>query len=117
MPATTLRPMTSPLLLRPSTAADAAALERLAALDSASPLTGDVVLAYAGGDVRAALSLETGRVVADPFYPSAELVELLRAASGSSSRRAAAAAPRACRARRSHNRHIRRAVLPARRIR
>jgi hypothetical protein len=79
--------MTSPLLLRPSTAADAAALERLAALDSASPLTGDVMLAYAGGDVRAALSLETGRAVADPFYPSAELVELLRAASGSSSRR------------------------------
>jgi hypothetical protein len=80
-------PMTSPLLLRPSTAADAAALERLAALDSARPLTGEVMLAYAGGDVRAALSLGTGRVIADPFYPSAELVELLRAASGTGSRR------------------------------
>jgi hypothetical protein len=79
--------MTSPLVLRPSTAADAAALERLAALDSARPLTGEVMLAYAGGDVRAALSLETGRVVADPFYPSAELVELLRAASGNAPRR------------------------------
>ena len=74
--------MTSPLLLRPSTTADAAALERLAALDSARPLTGEVMLAHAGGDVRAALSLETGRAVADPFYPSAELVELLRAAAG-----------------------------------
>ena len=79
--------MTSPLVLRPSTATDAAALERLAALDSARPLTGEVILAYAGGDVRAALSLETGRVVADPFYPSAELVELLRAASGNAPRR------------------------------
>ena len=79
--------MTSPLLLRPSTVADAAALERLAALDSASPLTGDVMLAYAGGDVRAALSLETGRAVADPFYPIAELVVLLRAATGNTRRR------------------------------
>jgi hypothetical protein len=79
--------MTSPLLLRPSTAADAAALERLAALDSARPLTGEVMLAHAGGDVRAALSLETGRVIADPFYPSAELVELLRAAAGDAPRR------------------------------
>jgi hypothetical protein len=76
--------MTSPLVLRPATTADAAALDRLAALDSARPLTGEVMLAHAGGDVRAALSLETGRSVADPFYPSLELVKLLRAAAGSS---------------------------------
>jgi hypothetical protein len=74
--------MTSPLVLRPATSADAAALERLAALDSARPLTGEVMLASAGGDVRAALSLQTGRAVADPFYPSAELVALLRTAAG-----------------------------------
>ena len=79
--------MTAPLVLRPATSVDTADLERLAALDSASPLEGDVLLAYAGGDVRAAMSLESGRVVADPFYPSAELVELLRAAGGKSSRR------------------------------
>ena len=79
--------MTAPLVLRPATSVDDADLERLAALDSASPLEGDVLLAYAGGDVRAALSLESGRVVADPFYPSAELVELLRAAGGTTSRR------------------------------
>jgi hypothetical protein len=79
--------MTAPLVIRPATDVDAADLERLAALDSASPLEGDVLLAYAGGDVRAALSLESGRVVADPFYPSAELVELLRAAGGTSQRR------------------------------
>ena len=91
--------MTSPLLLRTATAVDSAALDRLAALDSARPLTGEVMVASAGGDVRAALSLETGRVVADPFYPSAELVELLRAAAGDRRprrrwRRRAAHAPR-----------------------
>jgi hypothetical protein len=74
--------MTSPLVRRPATAVDSDALERLAALDSSRPLTGEVMLAYAGGEVRAALSLQTGRAVADPFYPSAELVELLRAAAG-----------------------------------
>jgi hypothetical protein len=91
--------MTSPLVLRSATAVDSAALDRLAALDSARPLTGEVMVASAGGDVRAALSLETGRVVADPFYPSAELVELLRAAAGDRRprrrwRRRAAHAPR-----------------------
>jgi hypothetical protein len=92
-------PMTSPLVIRPASTADTAALERLAALDSARPLTGEVMLAYAGGDIRAALSLQTGRVVADPFYKSAELVELLRAATGErrprrSWRRRAERAPR-----------------------
>jgi hypothetical protein len=91
--------MTSPLVLRSATTVDAAALERLAALDSARPLTGEVMLAQAGGDVRAALSLETGRVVADPFYPSSELVELLRAAAGEgrSRRRSWRRAPRVAR--------------------
>ena len=73
---------TASLVLRPSTSADAADLERLAALDSARPLTGEVMLADVDGGVRAALSLQTGRVVADPFYPSLELVPLLRAAAG-----------------------------------
>jgi hypothetical protein len=79
--------MTAPLVLRPATSVDSADLERLAALDSARPLEGDVLLAYAGGAVRAALSLDSGRVVADPFWPSAELVDLLRAAAGERPRR------------------------------
>ena len=77
----------TPLVLRPATSADTAELERLAALDSARPLQGEVLLAYAGGEVRAALAVESGRVVADPFWPSAELVELLRAAAGDRPRR------------------------------
>ena len=79
--------MTSPLVLRPATSADSHDLERLAALDSARPLDGDVLLAFAGGEVRAALSLASGRAVADPFWPSGELVELLRAAAGERPRR------------------------------
>jgi hypothetical protein len=70
------------LVLRPATSADTTDLGRLAALDSARPLDGDVVLAYADGGVRAALSLESGLSVADPFYPSLELLPLLRAAAG-----------------------------------
>ena len=57
------------LVLRPATSADTADLERLAALDSARPLDGEVMLAHDDGGVRAALSLETGRAVAEPFYP------------------------------------------------
>lgn len=72
----------SSLVLRLATAADAEELERLAALDSARPLTGEVVLASVDGELRAALSLETGRAVADPFRPSLELVPLLRTAAG-----------------------------------
>jgi hypothetical protein len=77
----------SSLVLRPATSADSAELERLAALDSARPLEGDVLLAYAGGEVRAALSLDSGRAVSDPFFPSADLVSLLRAAGGERPRR------------------------------
>jgi hypothetical protein len=79
--------MTTSLVLRPATSADSAELERLAALDSARPLAGEVLVAYAGGELRAALSLETGRSVADPFWPSADLVELLEAAAGDRPRR------------------------------
>ena len=56
---------------------DAPALCRLAALDSAAPLGGEVLMAIADGEPRAALSLADGRVVADPFRPTAALVELL----------------------------------------
>lgn len=72
----------TPLVLRPASAADTRDLERLAALDSTAPLEGEVLLAFAGGEIRAALSLESGRVAADPFWPSADLVELLRTAAG-----------------------------------
>ena len=70
----------TPVLVRPARHVDAAALADLAALDSAAPLTGDVLLAVSGGEVAAAMSLDTGAVVADPFVPTTQLVELLRTA-------------------------------------
>lgn len=53
-------------------------LLRLAALDSAPALRGDVLVAEVDGELLAALSLADGRAVADPFRPTADLVELLR---------------------------------------
>ena len=69
--------MTS-ISLRLAGPADHAAVERLAALDSAPRLHGPVLVAESGGALRAALALGDDRAVADPFAPTAELVELLR---------------------------------------
>ena len=57
--------------------ADARALHRLAALDSADPLTGEILAVEQDGEVRAAIALGSRRVIADPFHPTVELVELL----------------------------------------
>jgi hypothetical protein len=71
---------------------DVESLARLAALDSADPPVGTVLLAEVEGELHAALSLADGRVVADPFQPTAELLELLRARARQLSR--AGASPR-----------------------
>ena len=70
--------MAPEITIRQATSADAFALRRLAALDDAPALRGEVLLAEHGGDIRAALSLENGRAIANPFAPTAELVEMLR---------------------------------------
>jgi hypothetical protein len=66
------------LTLRVCGADDAGALNRLAERDCAERLAGPVLAAVAGGELIAAVELTTGRVVADPFQPTAETVELLR---------------------------------------
>jgi hypothetical protein len=73
-------PMSSPasLSLRPAGPRDEDVVRDLAALDSARPLTGPTLLAYSGDRAVAAVSLSDGRVVADPFTPSADAVALLR---------------------------------------
>jgi hypothetical protein len=53
-------------------------LARLAALDSAPPLRGQALVADRNGRLLAAVSLDDGRAVADPFERTAEAVELLR---------------------------------------
>ncbi len=51
---------------------------RLAALDDARPLEGQILLALSDGVAVAALSLDDGRVVADPFVCTGGVVALLR---------------------------------------
>jgi len=70
------------LTIRRATAADAFALRRLAAIDSASPPTGDVLLAEMGNELWAAVGIESGAAIADPFRPSRDLVDLLRFRAG-----------------------------------
>jgi hypothetical protein len=70
--------MTASLLLRPADDDDTFVVRRLAALDSARPLHGDVILAFLGERPVAAISLLDGRLVADPFSDSAHAAELLR---------------------------------------
>jgi hypothetical protein len=57
---------------------DGAALRALAALDSADPIAQPALVAESGGEIRAALSLDDGAIVADPFIPSDHLVVLLQ---------------------------------------
>ena len=66
------------LTIRRATAHDGSAIHRLAAIDSSSAPSGAVLLAEVGDELWAALELETGAAVADPFRPSGEVVELLR---------------------------------------
>ena len=66
-----------PILIRQATFGDRATILRLAALDSAPPPHGLVLFAEVAGDARAAIEVETGRVVADPFRRTAEVVQLL----------------------------------------
>jgi hypothetical protein len=57
---------------------DDAAVGRLAALDSSEVPAAPLLLAEVGGEVWAALSLDDGRVIADPFHPTLALIALLR---------------------------------------
>ena len=72
--------MTSPdsLTIRLARPVDDWAITRLAAFDSAKPLPGDVLLAEADGIPVAAVSVDTGAKLADPFVLSGEAVAVLR---------------------------------------
>ena len=70
------------ITIRTATTADEFAVRRLAALDSSSPPTGDILLAEMDDELWAALSIDTGDSIADPFRPSRDLVDLLRLRAG-----------------------------------
>ena len=61
---------------------------RIAALDSARVPAAPLLVAEVDGLVRAALSLEDGRTIADPFYPTRYLLDLLSAYAKASPRSA-----------------------------
>jgi hypothetical protein len=70
-------------VIRIATAEDEAALRRLADIDSQDPLTaGSYLLGEIDGSPQAALSLTDGRVVANPFMPTAQLLAHLRMRAG-----------------------------------
>ena len=66
------------VIIRQATAADEAALVNLATLDANSVPAGTVLVAEQDGELRAAISVETGHTVADPFHATAEYVAMLR---------------------------------------
>lgn len=75
------------IVIRTATAADEAALRKVAVLDGARQApSGSVLVAEAGGQIRAAYGTDDGSYVADPFWYSAELVELMRIHSAAMSR-------------------------------
>ena len=68
-----LTPVDTRVTFRHAGPADAQALTELAQLDSSRAPRGDVIVADAGGELWAAVSLEDGHAVANPFRPSGEL--------------------------------------------
>ena len=70
--------MAPEITIRQATSSDAFALRRLAALDDRAALHGEVLIAEQAGEIRAALSLGDDRTVANPFAPTAKLVDMLR---------------------------------------
>ena len=65
------------IVIRRAGAADVRVLARLAALDSAAIPGTDSLIAERDGVAVAALDLTDGRVVADPFERTIDLVEML----------------------------------------
>jgi hypothetical protein len=72
------RTATATIMIRPAYADDGAAVARLAALDSSAVPAEPLLLAEVDDELRAALSLADASVIADPFFPTLDLIELLR---------------------------------------
>ena len=65
------------ITVRRAVAGDRSELARLAALDSATPPRGPALVAEADSRMLAPLPIGSGRPIADPFEPTAEVVALL----------------------------------------
>ena len=64
--------------IRPATDDDRARIGRIASLDSSPPIDGPALIGEIDGIAVAVLSLDDGRVVADPFRRTADLIDLMR---------------------------------------
>lgn len=64
--------------IRTATEDDRELLGRIASLDSSAPIDGPALIGEIDGIAVAVLSLSDGRVVADPFRRTADLVALMR---------------------------------------
>jgi hypothetical protein len=65
------------LTIRPARDSDARALQRLAELDSQQVLTGPLLVALVAGEPWAAMQVSGEAAIADPFRPTADIVEIL----------------------------------------
>jgi hypothetical protein len=70
--------MTEAITITHSTPDDTPNVRRLALLDDRRAPAGPALLAYVDGELRAAVGLLDGQAIADPFHPTAEIVEILR---------------------------------------
>ena len=72
----------SEITIRAARAEDMSEVARVAGRDTGDLPAGPVLVAKVGSDVRAAISLADGAVIADPFHRTAELVQMLRIRAG-----------------------------------
>jgi hypothetical protein len=70
-------PAEQSIAIRCATQDDRLALERLAALEGVRLRSGEMLIAEVDDEPRAAIHIASGATLADPFRPTADLVELL----------------------------------------
>jgi hypothetical protein len=76
----------SEITIRAARAEDMGELARVAARDTHELPAGRLLVAKVGSDVRAAISIDDGTIIADPFHRTAELVAMLKIRAGAVTR-------------------------------
>ena len=66
------------ITIRAARAEDMGDIARVAGRDTGELPAGPLLIAQVSDDVRAAVSLSDGTIIADPFHRTAELVEMLK---------------------------------------
>lgn len=74
--------MGSRLIIRTPRAGERRSIEQLALLDDRRLPDGDLLVAEVDGELWAAVVIDTGDGVADPFRPSGDVLDALRATAG-----------------------------------